>query len=91
MLFVIGRRHQHVHVASEHLVLAIAEHPCRRRIERFDAAAFIDDDDAVDGRIDDGAPPLFACPQLLLDRHAVRQVVHHAGELALTVDLHLAD
>ena len=56
VLLVIGRRHQHVDVASQDLVFAVAEQAFRGWIERLDAAAFVDDDDAVYRRFDDRAP-----------------------------------
>ena len=49
-------RHQHADVLPEHLGFAVAEHPLGGGVERLDAAARIDDDDAVDRGVDDRAP-----------------------------------
>ena len=91
VLLVIRRRHQHVDVAPEHFGLAVAEQPLGGRIERFDAAVRVDDDDAVDGRFDDRTPARLARAQLLLELHARAEVVEHARELAFAADRHFAD
>ena len=54
-------------------------------------AVLIDHDDPVHGGVDDGAPPRFAGAQLVLELHALAEVVEHARELALAADHHLAD
>jgi hypothetical protein len=50
----------------------------------------IDDDDAVDGRIDNGSPPCLARVQLSCDPDSFAQVVEHPCELPPTADCHLA-
>ena len=57
VLLVIGRRHQHADIAADDLVCGIAEQPLGAGVERLDAAAGVDHDDAVDGRIDDRQQP----------------------------------
>ena len=77
--------------APQHFRRGIAEQPFGGGIECFDAAVRVDDDDAVDGRIDDGPPARFARAELPFEPNALGQVVEHAGELALAADPHLAD
>ena len=64
VFLVIRRRHQHVDVPADHFALLVAEQPFGRRVERFDAAVRVDDDDAVDGGVDDRPPARLAGPQL---------------------------
>ena len=72
VLFVIGRRHEHVDVAADHLTLLVAEQAFGRRVERLDSAVRVDDDDAIHGRVDDRPPPRLAGPQLVVEPHALR-------------------
>ncbi len=53
VLLPIGRRHQHRDVPPDDLGLPVAEEPFGRRIEQLDARLRVDDDDAVDGRVDE--------------------------------------
>ena len=57
---VVGRRvrlrHQDRHVPAHDLIGRIAEHPFGGWIEEFDCSATVDHDDAVHGRLDNGAP-----------------------------------
>ena len=52
----IGLGHQHADVLAEHVGFAVTEHLLGGMVERLDAAARIDHDDAVDGRVDHRAP-----------------------------------
>ena len=91
VLFVVGRRHQHVDVAADDLALFVAEQSFGGRVERFDAAVRIDHDDAVHRGIDDRPPSRLAGAQLVVEPHALGEIVEHAGELAFALDRHLAD
>jgi hypothetical protein len=53
VFLVIGRRHQNADVAPEYLGCLMAEQSFRCRIERFDAAVRIDDDNPIHGGVDD--------------------------------------
>ena len=86
VLLVIRRRHEDVDVAPDDLRLAITEQSFRRRIERLDASVSIDDDDRVDGRFDNGAPPRLARSQLFFEIHAIAEVVEHARELSFAAN-----
>ena len=70
VLFVIRRRHQHVDVLADHVALGVPEQPLGRRVEGFDAAVRIDDDDAVHGRFDDRPPARLAGAKPLFELHA---------------------
>ena len=70
VLLVIRRRHQHVDVLADDVALGVPEQPLGRRIERFDAAVRVDDDDAVDRRLDDRPPARLAGAELLLELYA---------------------
>ena len=52
-----------VDVLPYHLRFGVTEQSFRRRIEGFDTASRIDDDDAVDGRFHHRAPARLACAQ----------------------------
>ena len=58
MVLVVGRRHQDADVPADNLRLRIPEQSLRTAVERLDAALGVDDDDAVDGRVEDGIQPL---------------------------------
>ncbi len=60
VFLVIGRRHQHLDVAANHLQRSVAEQALGPAIERLDPPFGIDDDDAVDGRVDNRPPTQFA-------------------------------
>ena len=62
----------------DHLALAVAEQPLGGRVERLDAPARVDDDDAVDGRVDDRAPARLAGTELVFELHAAAEIVEHA-------------
>ena len=87
---VIGRRHQHVDVAADNLVLLVPEQSDRRRIEGFNAAVRVDHDDAVHGGIDDRSPARLTGAQLILELRALCEVVQHARELAFALNRHLS-
>ena len=53
VFLVIGRRHQHADVAADHLGGGISEQPLGAAVEGLNCACAVDDDDAVDRRIDD--------------------------------------
>ena len=91
VLLAIRGRHQHVDVVAEDLVRGIAEEAFGRRVEGLDASMGVDDQDGVDGRIDDRPPTRFAGAELALEPCPARQVVQHARELALAADVHLAN
>src|SRR6185437_1767893 len=69
----------------------MAEQAFGAGVERFDAAVHVDDDDAIDGRVDDRPPPGFADAQALAELRSPREVVKHAGELALAANPHFPD
>jgi hypothetical protein len=71
---VVRLRHQHVHVAAQHVLRGIAEQPLGSGIERFDPTAAIDDDDRVDSRVDDRSIPFFAGTQGRFDAFGFRDV-----------------
>ena len=58
VLFVIRRRHQHVDVAADRLGRGIPEQPFGAAIEGLNRTFAVDDDDAVNRRIDDRVEPL---------------------------------
>ena len=60
MLLVVRRRHQHADVAADHLGLPDIRTILGAAIERLDAALGVDDDDAVDRRVEDRVEPLRA-------------------------------
>src|ERR1019366_7776984 len=60
-------------------------------IERFDAAMRIDDDDAIDHRVDDRPRSRLAGTQLFVEPHTLTEVVQHACEPTLALNRHLAD
>ena len=49
-------RHQQADILADRFRLRVSEHPFGGRIEGFERAAGVNDDDAVDGRVDDRAP-----------------------------------
>ena len=69
----------------------VAEQPLGRRVEGFDAAVRVDDDDAVHGGFDDRPPARLAGAESLLELHARAEIVKHPRELALAANRHLAD
>ena len=87
--FVIGRRHEHVDVPTDDFGAGIAEQPLGPAIERFDASLRVDDDDAVDRRVDDGSQPRIRVSQVRgADARLCLQVLIRAAERvgALPVD-----
>ena len=54
VLFAIWTRHQHLDVLPQHVLRGIAEQPFCRRIECLDDPFAVDDDDAVDSRLENG-------------------------------------
>jgi hypothetical protein len=82
---------EHVDVAAEHFACRVAEQPFGRTVERLDAPVGVDEDDAVDGRVDDRPPASLARPQRALEVHAPGQVAQHPRELPLTGDPHFPD
>src|SRR5262249_10317230 len=81
VLVAVRRRHQDADVLADGFFLAIAEHPLRRRIERFDAPVRIDDDDPVDCRFDHRSPTLLAGAKALLECTLFAAVVHANGSI----------
>src|SRR6185312_12201266 len=57
VLVRVRRRHQHLDVAPDNLVGAVAEQPLAPLVEQLYGAGAIDDDDAVNGSVDHGAKP----------------------------------
>ena len=51
----------------------------------------VDDNDGVDGGLDDGSPSRFARAELLLELHSRRQVVQYSRELPLPLNRHFPD
>jgi hypothetical protein len=90
VLLAIRRRHQHGDVLSDDIAFRVAEQPLGRGIERLDAAVRVDDDDRVNGRLDDRPPPRLARAQPFFELDAAAQVVEHARELAFAADRHFA-
>ena len=63
MLDRIRLGHQHRDVLTGDLAGVIPEQALGRGVEALDEAAPVDDDDPVDGRVDDGPPPGLAVPE----------------------------
>ena len=59
----VGRRHQHADVLADHFGGGITEELFGTEIERFDTPARIDQNDGVDGGIDDRPQALFTLPE----------------------------
>ena len=57
VLLVMRRRHQHADVAAEHFGFGIAEQLLRAAVERLDDALGVDDDDAVNRRVENRVEP----------------------------------
>ena len=55
---VVRRRHEDADVPTEHFVLVIAEEILRTSVEGFDVPLGVDDNDPVDGHVEDGVEPL---------------------------------
>ena len=47
VLASVRLRHQHPHIAADHLIRVIAEHALRRPAESLNLTVFIDDDDGI--------------------------------------------
>ena len=60
MFLVCRRRHQDADVATDDLRLGIAEQLLGPAVERLDVTLGVDDDDAVDRRVEDGVEPFGA-------------------------------
>src|SRR5262249_38654256 len=71
VLLLIRRRHQQVDALSDDLGRGITEHPLRRSVKDFDEPVAVDDDDPVDGRIDDRSPAFFADEKSVVPTQAV--------------------
>src|SRR5205814_7738528 len=56
VLAPVRLRHEHADVAAEDFRLAVAEKSLGRRVEGLDAPVPIDEDDGVNGRLDDRSP-----------------------------------
>jgi hypothetical protein len=54
----VGRRHEDADVATEHFVFVIAKETLGAAVERFDASCGVDDDDPIDGQVEDRVEPL---------------------------------
>ena len=74
VFLVIGRRHQHLDVAADHLQRSVAEQALGPAIERLDPPFGIDHDDAVDGRVDNRPPTQFARAKRHVRAFARREV-----------------
>ena len=61
--FPMGRGHQHLDVLAHQLGAGIAEEAFRRRVDRIDDAALVDDDDGVWGGPGDRAQAFLAFPR----------------------------
>ena len=48
-------RHEHLDVLADHLVLAVAKEPFRRRVHRLHLSKLVDREDRIDGRVQNGA------------------------------------
>ena len=60
VLLVVRRRHQHADVAPDHFRFRISEQLLGAAVERLDDALGVDDDDAVDRRVEDRIEPFGA-------------------------------
>ena len=77
VLTLIRRGHQHLHVVAHHLVAGVPEQPLGRRVHRFDGPLFVDGEDGVDRRVEDGAGAALA---LLQAAHGGAEVGDVAGD-----------
>ena len=57
VLLLVRRRHEQLDVAADHLGRGEPEQPLGRRVERLDDASFVDGDEGIDGRVEDGTEP----------------------------------
>jgi hypothetical protein len=55
VLAAMGLRHQHGYVISHHLFDRVAKHSLGRRVCRFDDSLFIDADQRIDNRLENGS------------------------------------
>jgi hypothetical protein len=78
--------HQHADVAAEHIGFGMAEHVFGRMIERLDAAARVDHDDAVDGCVDDRSPARIRNPQRVDGRAPWLRIAHQPSVYRLSED-----
>ena len=60
MLLMLWRGHQQADVAAHHLRFGVSKQVLSAPVERFDVAPGIDDDDAVERRVEDGVETLGA-------------------------------
>ena len=60
VLSPVGRRHQHLHILTYHLLLAVAEHHLGRSVDEPDAPILAHDDDGVHRCLQDCAETLLA-------------------------------
>src|SRR6267142_420205 len=67
VLLVERFRHQHLDVVTHDLILPIAEHLLASRVEHPDNPMRVDQDDAVDGRVDDSLELLGTFLERLLE------------------------
>ena len=63
MLIVVRLRHEYFHVPSHQIFSSVSEQPLRRRIHRFDHALFVNSDDRIHRRFQDGSGPGIAVLQ----------------------------
>src|SRR5258708_1142972 len=80
VLLAIGRRHEHLNVLANDLVLFEAEEARSRPAERMDRAVLVDGDDRIWHRVEDGAKPGFAFANRILGRPLLGQIVNDANE-----------
>ena len=85
VIALIGLGHEHRDVAADDLLVGVAEDPLGGRIHRLDAPRFVDGDDAVDGRVDDGFEPDGRLADCLLGFLALGHVARDLGEAAQLV------
>src|ERR1019366_2561986 len=80
MLVAILRRHQHLDVLPDYLLAPIAEQLLARRIEGLDLSEPVDQNDAVDDRLDYCVDPLPGLADHLLGAAALGDIAGHLGK-----------